>query len=496
MLVASCTTWRRQAGPPETLVTQKTPDRIRLLLVNQQQVTLYGPAIDDGRLVGWTQSAKTGARDASYPLADIQSVELRAISKGRTAALVAGIGVTTLLVVVAIAVASMGDMQFFPEGTRWSCPLVYSETDTGWRLDSGTFGGAIMRSLRRTDVDNLDFARPRDGVLTLKLANELAETDFVDAIDVLAVDHARDTTVSPAPDGTLHALGRLDEPVQARDFSGRDILASVKGADGRSWESELRMRDPMSPAARDGIELWFRRPDNAAAARLVVDARNTPWSSFLLGEFVAAHGAQTASWYAGLEAEPARAEAMQAFLAHEGFLHVSVWTAAGWVDRGLVWESGPEIAKRQVVPLDLAGVAGDVVRVRLHAPASFWLVDYVGLDTGIEPRFSVRTLGARRAGTRASRDVLDTLAVADGRERRLEPGESVELQFDVPPDEPDRARSYLVRSTGWYRIHTAEEGEPDQTLLDSVMKPGGVAAASASRLNAALERLRLDARAR
>jgi hypothetical protein len=72
----------------------------------------------------------------------------------------------------------------------------------------------------------------------------------------------------------------------------------------------------------------------------------------------------------------------------------------------------------------------------------------------------------------------------------------VELQFDVPPDEPGRARSYLVRSTGWYRIHTAEEGEPDLTLLGSVMKPGGVAGASVIRLNAALERLRVDTLAR
>jgi hypothetical protein len=494
MLVASCTTWRRQAGPPATVIAQKAPDRIRLVLVNQQQVTVYGPAIDGDRLVGWTRSARTGIRDASYPIADIQSVELSVISKGKTAALVAGIGVTTLLVIAAIAATNM-DLRPF-EGTRWSCPLIYSETDAGWRLDSGTFGGAIMRSLRRTDVDNLDFARPRGGVLTLKLANELAETDFVDAIDVLAVDHARDTTVSPAPDGTLHALGPLDGPMQARDFSGRDVLSSVNRADGRSWESELRTRDPMSADARDGIELSFRRRDNAPAARLAVDARNTPWSSFLLGEFVAAHGSQTASWYAGLEAEPAQAAAMQALLAQEAFLRVSVWTDAGWVDRGFAWEAGPEVVKRQVIPLDLAGVTGEIVRIRLHAPASFWLVDYVGLDTGIEPRFSVRTLGAQRPTAGAGREVLDTLAVADGREQRFETGESVELQFDVPPDEPGRARSYLVRSTGWYRIHTAEEGDPDLALLGSVMKPGGVAGVSAVRLNDALERLRVDTRAR
>ena len=490
VLAASCTTWRRQTGPPGVTVTQEHPDRVRLVLVNKEQVTLYGPAIDGDRLVAWTRPEKHGNRDASYPLAEIQSLETSVISSGRTAALVAGIGVTAVLVIAAIGAAS--DEPAPPTTIRWSCPLIYSATDSGWRLDSGTFGGAIMRPLRRTDVDNLDFARPRGGVLTLKLANELDETDFVDAVEVLAVDHPPATTVGPSPDGTLHALGPLAPPMQARDFSGRNVLSSVSNVDGRSWESELRARPPGSMATRDGIELSFRRSSGTTSARLVVDARNTPWSSYLLGEFVAAHGNRTADWYAALEAEPARAAEMQAFLAREAFLRVSIETERGWVDRGLVWEVGPEIVKRQVIPIDLSEVAGDMVRVRLDAPASFWLVDYVGLDASVEPPVSVRALGLQHPASGAQRERLDTLAVADGREQRLEPGEWMELHFEVPPIAAGRARSYMARTTGWYRIHASETNEPDQALLASVMKPGGVADVAAARLNTALDRLRLE----
>jgi hypothetical protein len=113
-----------------------------------------------------------------------------------------------------------------------------------------------------------------------------------------------------------------------------------------------------------------------------------------------------------------------------------------------VWEAGPEIVKRQVIPIDLTDVAGDMVRVRLDAPASFWLVDHVGLDTSVEPPLSVRTLGLRRPAAGAQRERLDTLAVADGREQRLETGESVELQFKVPPTEPGRIRSWCARRAG------------------------------------------------
>jgi len=495
MFAAACITWKRQSRAPEAVVTNERPDRVRVVLVNNEQVTVFGPAIDGDRLVGWTRPERAGTRDALYPLTEVQSLELAVVSKARTAALVTGIGVTAILVIAAIAAATSKPA---PTTTtwRWSCPLIYSETDDGWALDSGTFGGAIMRPLRRTDVDNLDFARPRSGVLTLKLANELDETDFVDAVEVLAVDHQPGTTMGSSPGGTLHALGTLEAPVQAHDYSGRDVLAGVSRPDGRSWESELRARDPTSAAARDGIELSFKRPKHVTSARLVVDARNTPWSSFLLGQFVAAHGNHTADWYAALDAEPARAAEMQAFLAQEAFLRVSVQTRDGWKDRGLVWEAGPELVKRQVIPIDLAGVAGEIVRIRLDAPASFWLVDYVGLDTGPEPPFWARPLGLRRSAAGPQRALLDTLAVADGREQPLETGQSVELQFDVPPTEPGRSRSYMVRTTGWYRLQTPEVDEPDPVFLESVMQPGGVARASAIRLNAALQRLQVEPRSK
>ena len=201
-----------------------------------------------------------------------------------------------------------------------------------------------MRSCGRSaglDVDNLDFARPRDGVLTLKLANELDETDHVDSVDVLAVDHAPGTTVGASPDGAIHAMGPLAAPVRAVDFMGRDVLSRVQTPDDESWESDVRVRDPQFTSTRDGIELWFRRPTDVTSARLVVGARNTPWSAFLLGQFVAAHGRQTGAGYASLEADPGRAAQMQALLAHETFLRVSVLADRGWVDRGLLWEVGP-----------------------------------------------------------------------------------------------------------------------------------------------------------
>ncbi|MBS1171892.1 MAG: hypothetical protein H6R12_722 [Proteobacteria bacterium] len=489
----SCTTWKVQTNAPSAVVSGKNARQVRLGFADHSKAIVYGPAIDGSNLVGWKTSDQKGPRNAVYPLTDIQSIEVRGISAGRSIALVAGIGVGVTIIAVAVLAAGMSSPTSTSQSGSFSCPFVYTYTDQGWRLDSGTFGGAIMRPLVRTDVDNLDFARPRDGVLRLKVANELDETDYLDAIEVLAIDHELGTTVGPSPQGSIHALGPMAAPMHARDFEGRDVLASVRASDGRNWESRLAARDPaVAESLRDGIELEFAMPANGTSARLVVDAQNTPWSSFLLQQFIQAHGTGTADWYASLEAEPEQARQLQALFAREAFLHVSVWTGRGWDDRGVLWEVGPEIGKRQLVPLDLAGVSGETLRVRLDAPASFWLVDFVGLDCGNERGFSTRSLAMQSAIDRKGRNLREVLVSADGREERLERGDSIEVRFGAPPLIPGQARSYILRSTGWYKIHAPEEGPPDLSLLSSVSVPGGIARISAVRMNAALERLSIE----
>ena len=55
------------------------------------------------------------------------------------------------------------------------------------------------------------------------------------------------------------------------------------------------------------------------------------------------------------------------------------------------------------------------------------------------------------------------------------------------------ARSYLLRTHGWYRIHSEQATEPDQALLAAVFsKPSGISRTAAARLNQALDRLETE----
>jgi hypothetical protein len=484
-----CTAWKTESGRPGEVVAEKKPDRVRVNRYDGNTVELAQPLIAGDSLSGYGRNSPDSAR-VSMALSDVQSVSIQRVDAGKTAVLIAGLGVTAIAVIAAATDEPDAPTPAPGSATPVSCPLVYSWDGSSWRLDSGTFGGAITPALARTDVDNLMYALPSDGMLRLKVANELNETDYLDAISVLAVDHAPGTQVAPDGDGRIHSLGQLTVPLSAHDFRGREALPRIASADGWSWESNPSNRDTSVIAdIRDGLVLTFAHP-GTRRARLVVDGHNTPWASHLIQMFVAAHGRGTQAWYDSLETQQELARGLGAMLAREAFLNVSVWSDGGWETQGFIWEAGPEIVKRQVFSLDLSHVAGDSLRIRLESAPSFWLVDYVALDPSAPGATQVREIIAQRAVDHVGTDVAARVQASDRAYYVMEHGASAELSFAVPPRVPGRARSYLVRSTGWYRVHTPETRPPDTRLLSQVLtETHGASRIAVARFNEAISNL-------
>jgi hypothetical protein len=493
--LCGCASWSVQKAPPAQVLTQKSCNVVRLTLSDGNRVQVFGPRLVDDSLEGYTGGASTErqSRPISVPLSDIRDLEIRSVDTGKTVLLATGIGVTILLVAAIAAVSSTNWSSTSPMGSgNFSCPFIYSWDGHQWRLDSGTFGGAIMPALQRTDLDNLIHAAPSAGTLPLKLANELRETDYVDAVSILAVDHPPGTRVLPDAGGlpVLHAVRAPDVPLSARDEAGRERLAWVRASDGVFWESDLRPRDAASPTdVTDGLELAFRKPVGAARATLVLDVRNTPWASYLMGHLVRSWGRDVAQWY-DPATSPLVARRLGAALADKGFLAVQVRVNGRWETRGRVWETGPEVAKQVAMPLDLAGVAGEEVEVRLESIPNFWLVDCVGLDSSPPAPFSASELALETAIEHRGTDVRDQLAARDGAYFIMARGDAADLTVKVPPVPAGMERSYLAKTAGWYRIEGAESAPPDTALIAEVNAPGGPARAAVRLSNRALASLR------
>lgn len=473
-LLVSCSSWQT-IHPAELTARDKHYTQMRVWLVDGEVSYLRDPWFSGDTLHGGGEA---------IPIERIVKVEAWRTSVPKTALAVVGVGLAAVVAVSAIACASgpcfgLGD----------NCPRIYSWDGTAWRLDSGTYAGAIMPALARTDVDNLDFAQDQEGILRLRITGAPGETEHVDAIRLLLVDHDPQCTIAPDGGGALHALGPLSQPTAARDFRRRDILKLVRANDALNWESVPTGRDTLrADDIRDGLEIEFPRVAGATEARLVVDGRYTLWKNYLMGEYIQLHGRDTGAWYRALSTDTTQAHGFAEAIARETFLHVSVWDGVSWRGQGLLPGVGPELPKRQVVRLDLSGVRGTTVRVRLEAAPSLWLIDRVAIDLGPERGFVAKEVGLSDARDSQGRDVRALLDRGDGQVQVMESSDSLELRFAVDPVPPGRARSYLAATTGWYHLHTSESGDPDWALADHlIQEPGAMSRFSVGLLNEALQ---------
>ena len=133
---------------------------------------------------------------------------------------------------------------------------------------------------------------------------------------------------------------------------------------------------------------------------------------------------------------------------------------------------------------------GDTVLVRLESAPALWLVDRVAMDFTADGPLTVHELPLTSARDRAGNDVAPLISAADGREYVMETGDAAEMSFRVPTLAAGMDRTFLLRSSGWYRIHVPSAGAPDVAMLDAVMRqPLGISRTTVAGLNAALARL-------
>ncbi len=136
------------------------------------------------------------------------------------------------------------------ERLEGSCPLLYAWDGTSWRFINEVLGVAPLGMplangvIHPADFDEYvpidgDALKPRDGVLELRLSEELREAGYLDAARLVAVDHPERSTVIPdekfvPPPHPELRLFVVEErrAVSAIDQDGRDWSAALAAVDG------------------------------------------------------------------------------------------------------------------------------------------------------------------------------------------------------------------------------------------------------------------------
>ena len=365
-----------------------------------------------------------------------------------------------------------------------SCPYVASFDGQRYAPEGEVFAGAMFRASPRSDRLVLEHLAESHGEYRLRLTNELQETQYVDEVKLIVVDGPEDARVVPGPGGRLHGLRSRVAPVEATDLRGSNVLPLVASRDGEAWVSSPFGRDPESPEdRRDGLVVEFPRPPGASSVSLTFAAETTPWASTLLRRVLALQGTHLTAWTERMNADRAARSRFQEALRREGQLILSVWTGVSWRAVGIV-------TSHQSVDLDLGGIPGERLRVRLDSSAGLWSVDSIEAAFGADAPADALELSPLSAKTREGKDVLALVAMRDGRHHLMKPiVGAVDIAFAAPARNAGRRRTLILKAAGYYNIEIPSGQERQEALFERlVSEPGAFGQYSLQLLHAGVHR--------
>lgn len=406
----------------------------------------------------------------SVPLKEVDLVWVKKVDALGTALLyIVPIGAAVVL----FAVAASGMGALMPDFSGLSmggcCLLIYSYDGLDFACDAEPFAGAIAQGLERTEWSRLDHCREVDGRYRLLGSNGLEETQHLDELKIVAVDHAPGVRVVPDIAGGFHTVSQPLPPRLALDGRGANITELLSGDDEVLWTSRPDEKTPAQGGAlKEELLIEFPRPAGADRVKVIVDARTSLLGSFSAKRFLELYGRALPAWYAELDNHGPAYPIMNSWLLNEELyrLQIRVETKDGWKTKGLVYGGGPFVSKEKAYPLDIRDVPGDVLRVRLTPAVGFWLIDSVMADYSADLPVQTRELTAAKAVDRDGRDVRGEISQTD-QEYFVMPvrGDTAEFVFDAPPRAAGLERTLLLKASGYYKAHLIPEGEPRWDII-------------------------------
>ena len=340
------------------------------------------------------------------------------------------IGLVTMSVVWgAVTIACTAD----PKSCFGSCPTFYVDSVSRDRPLAEGFSASFARALEATDVDALNLVRPAGHQVTIRMANEAWETHAVRSVQLLAVPAGRPDEVFATSQGRFYTVKKLQPPARCAALDG-DCRAATLAQDSLEWRSTT---DSSDLAAQETVELSFPAATGGGSLGLVLGARQSFVSTFVLYQTMAYFGHEAGAWLAALERGDGIAhQAYRTVWGTIGRITVAVFdSTAGWRDVGSFDEAGPIATDVQLIPI--GSVPDDTIRIRLTMARGSWRIAYAALASLGAERAVVTLDPIAAVGRRSLSDYLITY-----------PGDEYHFTYELPR----QAESYalFIKSRGYY----------------------------------------------
>jgi hypothetical protein len=344
-----------------------------------------------------------------------------------------------LAVVTGVSLGVTAACLINPKACFGSCPTFYVSDGEREVLQAEGFSDSIAPMLEATDVDALYRAHPRDRAFRVRMTNEALETHVVKRVEVLSVPRPPGGRAFYAAGDGFYAATALHAATTCAAPEG-DCADALRALDGKERSSPA---DDSNLATREELTLEFPET-HAEALGLVIAARQTLLTTYLLYQGLAYLGTEATGALAELERNPAFASRVQEAHRVLGAIEVLVPDAQGrWRKAGEAFETGPLAVDAHLVRLPRLPPGNP--RVRLRLTKGDWRLDWVGIAE-LGPRLEATHLVPRAVSGRT--DDGQTVSPHPGDTIVTMPGDVYTFDFELP-EHPERQELFLS-SRGYY----------------------------------------------
>jgi parallel beta-helix repeat protein len=316
---------------------------------------------------------------------------------------------------------------YYPQGGGGGggCPYVYTWNGQGYVQDN-----TILTESERLGTQGpvTDYYRLRQSLVPVAgeyrlLIREFEnERTYLDAVELIAVDHPAGTRVGATPGGTVFLYSREHQPIGAVDKNGDDVLERIAAEDGNLYQSSGpgTMRVRFSPAESEEGQLVITSPAPAGDSMFIEGGVPPPQKKGNVGASVRVDVEdQNGNWHWG-DVLPARGNPEDALWL---LCNAAGSLPDGELDVRLRWQDGLEID--QLAMYEVSAASRQITRLEA--------------SSATHSQFG---------------DVLSTVtAVSEGSASVLTPGQQIEISFptDACPSLPKGwRREFILRSHGYY----------------------------------------------
>jgi hypothetical protein len=385
-------------------------------------------------------------------------------------------------VAAAVAVAIVGIAAALKE----SCPFVYSWDGQRYVFDAEPLGGAICQGLERSEYSRLDYLKPDDGLYKLKFRNEVPETQYLNQVELLLIDHAPDKLIVPDTSGRFYIISDPINPAKAIDENGMDIRTFVEARDGLFWQTQMTESElKRTQDTRHHLTFEFPKPTGARQVRLIVNAGTAIWGSNMIREMLQMRGANVDQWYQAINRHGLKALELFSFnLREEMYLmKLQVLKDGAFTECAIILGGGPFVSEDRVINVDVHDIVGDKLTLRVDPPKGFWTVDYLSVQYDDSTLAIPLEIPLESGHDQDKQDIRAQLCQFDSSYYVMaHMGDWADIAFNAPPATPGMARSIFLKTKGYYEVQI-DKGRPEQTELINRMlrEPGAITSYSIDR---------------